>query len=168
MDESIADSALRFLQMSRVQKKTKVGEMTGKFISSTEVRREELTWGSLAWFSSPTASNARDLVVLEVTLSPGGGHNFHKHPRQEELIYVIEGEVEQWLDREKRRLQAGDSVFIGADVVHASFNVSEQDVKLLAVLGPCVGPEGYELVDVAEQKPWASLRSQTQRRVRHP
>ena len=133
--------------------------MTGKFISSIEARREELAWRSLAWFSSPAASNATGLVVLEVTLRPGGGHNFHKHPRQEESIYVIEGEVEQWLDGEKRRLRAGDSVFIAADVVHASFNVSEQNAKLLAILGPCVGPEGYELVDVADQEPWASLRS---------
>jgi quercetin dioxygenase-like cupin family protein len=132
--------------------------MTGKFISSTEVMRQQLAWGSLAWFSSPAASNATDLVVLEVTLSPGGGHDFHKHPRQEESIYVIDGEVEQWLDREKRRLRAGDSVFIGPDVVHASFNVSERNAKLLAILGPCVGPDGYELVDVADQEPWTSLR----------
>ena len=132
--------------------------MSGKFISSAEVRREELSWGSLAWFSSPTVSNAEDLVVLEVTLSPGGGHNFHKHPNQEEVIYVIEGEIEQWIDRDNRRLGAGDSAFIGADVAHASFNVSNREAKLLAILGPCVGPEGYELVDVAGQEPWASLR----------
>jgi quercetin dioxygenase-like cupin family protein len=132
--------------------------MIGKFISSTEVRREQLDWGSLGWFSSPTASNAKDLVVLEVSLSPGGGHNFHRHPNQEEVIYLIEGEIEQWLDREKRTLRPGDSVFIGADVVHATFNVSDRNVKLLAILGPCVGPEGYELVDVAKQEPWASLR----------
>jgi quercetin dioxygenase-like cupin family protein len=112
----------------------------------------------LAWFSSPTASNAKDLVVLEVNLSSGGGHNFHKHPNQEEVIYVIEGEIEQWIEREKRLLKAGDSAFIGADVVHASFNVSNRQAKLLAILGPCVGPEGYELVDVAGQEPWASLR----------
>src|SRR5579862_967043 len=93
----------------------------GKFIGATEVSRERLDWGSMAWFSSPGSSNARNLVVLEVGLSPGGGHNFHKHPRQEEVIYVIEGEVEQWLDCERRILRPGDSVFIGADVVHASF-----------------------------------------------
>ena len=54
--------------------------MIGKFISSKEVKREELEWGSLAWFSSPVASNAKDLVVLEVTLSPTGGHTFHSIP----------------------------------------------------------------------------------------
>lgn len=132
--------------------------MTGKFISSKEVEREELEWGSLAWFSSPAASNAKDLVVLEVTLSPAGGHNFHKYPNQEELIYVIEGEIEQWIDQQTRMLRPGDSAFIGADVVHASFNVTDGNAKLLAILGPCVGSEGYELVDVAEQEPWASLR----------
>jgi len=132
--------------------------MTGKFISAKDVKREELEWGSLAWFSSPAASGAKDLVAIEVTLSPTRGHNFHKHPKQEELIYVIEGEIEQWVDREKRTLRPGDSAFIGADVVHASFNVSDRNAKLLAILGPCVGSEGYELVDVANQEPWISLR----------
>lgn len=132
--------------------------MNGKFITAKDANREQPEWGSLAWFSSPVVSNAKDLVVIEVTLSPGGGHNFHKHPQQEELIYVIEGEIEQWIDQEKRTLRSGDSAFIGTDVVHASFNVSDRNAKLLAILGPCVGLEGYELVDVAEQEPWASLR----------
>jgi quercetin dioxygenase-like cupin family protein len=101
-------------------------------------------------------------VVLEVTLRPAGGHNFHRHPNQEELIYVIEGEIEQWIDQEKRVLRPGDSAFIGADVVHASFNVSDRNAKLLAILGPCIGSEGYELVDVAEQEPWVSLRTVSQ------
>jgi quercetin dioxygenase-like cupin family protein len=132
--------------------------MIGKFISSTEVKREELEWGSLAWFSSPSASNAKGLVVIEVTLSPACGHNFHKHSNQEELIYVIEGEIEQWVDREKRILRPGDSAFIGSDVVHASFNAGDRNAKVLAILSPCVGPQGYELVDVAQQEPWVSLR----------
>jgi hypothetical protein len=42
--------------------------------------------------------------------------------------------------------------------VHASFNVSERNAKILAILGPCVGAEGYELVDVSRQEPWAHLR----------
>jgi quercetin dioxygenase-like cupin family protein len=132
--------------------------MAGKFVTSDEAKREQSTWGSLAWFSSPTASSARELVVLELTLSSGNYHNFHKHPNQEEVIYVLEGEIEQWIDRERRLLRAGDSAFIAPDVVHASFNVSNREAKLLAILGPCVGPEGYELVDVAAQEPWASLR----------
>ena len=132
--------------------------MSGKFIPAAEADREQLDWGGLAWLSRPQTTSAKDLVVIEVNLSPGGGHNFHKHPEQEEVIYVIEGTVEQWLRDEKRTLSSGDSVFIPADVVHASFNTSSASAKLLAILGPCVGDEGYQLIDVADEAPWNSLR----------
>ena len=132
--------------------------MTGRFTGSGEVQREQVPWGSLAWFSSPASTGAEALVVVEVTIDPGGGHSFHKHPNQEEAIYLLDGEVEQWIGRRKRILAAGDSAFIGKDVVHASFNASGRAARLLAVLSPSVGPEGYELVDVAGQEPWASIR----------
>jgi quercetin dioxygenase-like cupin family protein len=130
----------------------------GSFVSAREVRRQQLDWGTLAWFSGPTSSGSEKLVVLEVTLFPGCGHNFHKHPQQDESIYVIEGRIEQWIDRERRVLGPGDSAFIPAGEVHASFNVGPQPAKLLAILGPCVGAEGYELLDMSAEAPWASLR----------
>ena len=133
--------------------------MTGKFVPSAEAERETLEWGVLGWLSRPATTGAKELVVIEVDLMPGHGHNFHKHPDQEEVIYVIDGEVEQWIDKEGRTMKNGDSAFIGADVVHASFNVSDKPAKLLAILGPCMGEGGYELVEVFDQEPWKSLRS---------
>jgi len=133
--------------------------MNGKFSFSADVGREQLPWGSLGWLSRPAATGARELVVIEVTLEPGHGHNFHQHPDQEEVIYVVAGEVEQWLEREKRVLQPGDSVFIPKDVVHASFNTSQQPAKLLAILAPCVTSAGYVSVEVGDREPWKSLRS---------
>lgn len=132
--------------------------MTGTFMMSVNTPAESLHWGKLRWMSSPPATNARDLTVIEVNILPGEGHDFHKHPDQEEVIYVISGKVEQWLDQEKRILGPGDSVFIGADVVHASFNAGDVGAQLLAILGPCVGEAGYEVVEVAHEAPWSSLR----------
>jgi quercetin dioxygenase-like cupin family protein len=133
--------------------------MNGSFVPSAEAVRETLDWGSLAWCCRPSATGTKSLVAIEVTLAPGGGHAFHKHPDQEEMIYVISGQVEQWLDRQSRTLRPGDSVFIPAGTVHASFNTSGQDAKLLAVLGPAIGQEnGYQLVEVADEAPWNSLR----------
>jgi len=132
--------------------------MNGKFVPSNEVEREQLDWGTLGWLSRPPTTEAKELTVIEVSLTPGFGHNFHKHPDQEEVIYVIEGEIEQWVEQNKRILKPGDSVFIKADVVHASFNVGNNPAKLLAILGPCVGEGGYEMVEVADQAPWNSLR----------
>jgi quercetin dioxygenase-like cupin family protein len=131
--------------------------MRGKFIPAAAAEREKLEWGGLAWLSRPQTTGAKDLVVIEVSLAPGGGHAFHKHPNQEEVIYVMSGSVEQWLEKERRTLGPGDSIFIPADTVHASFNKSKSDAKLIAILGPCVGPEGYELVDVSSEMPWKGL-----------
>ncbi|RIK35645.1 MAG: cupin domain-containing protein [Chloroflexi bacterium] len=130
----------------------------GKFITTAEVERETLSWGSLGWLSRPSTTGARELVVIEVNLAQGHGHNFHKHPDQEEVIYVVEGQVEQWLEQKKQVLNPGDSVFIPKDVIHASFNTFAKPAKLLAILAPCVTDAGYVSVEVGDQEPWKSLR----------
>ena len=69
-----------------------------------------------------SAKRASEFTVRRTSplIRPAGGQDFHKYPDQEEVIYVLEGEIEQWVDREKRILRPGDSAFIGAGVVHAS------------------------------------------------
>lgn len=128
------------------------------FTASSEARCEQVPWGTLAWFSDPDCTGTENLVVVEVRFDPTSGHNFHRHPNQEEVIYVLEGEIEQWVGTEKRTLGAGDSAFVGKNEVHASFNTSDRIARILAILGPSIGPDGYELVDVAAEEPWISIR----------
>ena len=92
---------------------------------------------------------------MDVGLEPGFGHDFHKHPEQDELITVLAGRIEQWIEQEKTILEVGDSVYLDKDVVHASFNVGDVPARLFVVLAPSIGDEGYELVDVASEEPWA-------------
>lgn len=132
--------------------------MRGKFVLSKAMERDQLDWGEMGWISRPSTTGAKNINQMEVTLQPGFGHNFHKHPNQEEVIYVVAGEIEQWLETTKQILKPGDSVFIEPDVVHASFTVGNQPAKLIAVLAPCVGEGGYELVDVSGEAPWNTLR----------
>jgi quercetin dioxygenase-like cupin family protein len=132
--------------------------MNGKFVMKADVEREQLDWGQLGWISRPTATEAEVLTVIEVILEPGKGHDFHKHPDQEEVIYVMSGQIKQWLEQNKRDLKPGDSIFIKPDIVHASFNTGSERAVLMVALGPCVGEGGYELVDVSDQAPWNTLR----------
>ena len=133
--------------------------MQGRFIGKEEAERDHLDWGTLAWFSRPATTQASQLVVIEVTFGPGRGHNFHYHPDQEEVIYVIEGKIESWVNTSTRELAAGDSVFIPKNTVHGSFNSSQEATRVLAILGPCVGSQGFESVDVSGDPPWNNLRS---------
>ena len=76
----------------------------------------------------------------------------------EEIIYVLSGTAEQWVDREKRTLKAGDSAHIPRDVVHGTYNAGSEPLVFLAILSPAKA-EGPALVDVHTEQPWASLRT---------
>ena len=52
----------------------------------------------------------------------------------------------------------GFPFFLPKGMVHASFNAGPGEARMLAILGPCVGNGGYELVDVAQEEPWKGLR----------
>lgn len=132
--------------------------MANSFITLNTIRRDTLDWGTMSWVSAPADTGAHQLVVIEVGLDPGKGHDFHRHPGQEESIYVISGEIEQWVGQEKRILRPGEAAFIPSGEVHASFNVSDAPAKLMAILSPCIGPEGYQLEEVYEEAPWNGLR----------
>jgi len=127
------------------------------FKAASEIDREEHDWGVFAAVSSP-ADGAERIMTVEATFLPGKAHDFHRHPNQEEVIYVLAGELEQWVEDERRLIGAGDAVVIPAGVVHASFNVGAEPAKLIAVLSPCVGEAGYEVEELAEQEPWRSMR----------
>jgi quercetin dioxygenase-like cupin family protein len=133
--------------------------MTGKFLPSKEIVSDRLEWGELAWISRPSATGSQQIAEALVTLAPGFGHDFHRHPRQEEVLYLLSGTLEQWLEGEKRILSAGDAVFVNRGVVHASFNVGSDDAKFLVVLSPPAGDGGYESEEVAGEAPWNALRS---------
>jgi quercetin dioxygenase-like cupin family protein len=128
-----------------------------RFRPAHEIERQEHDWGVFAPVSSP-ADGAKLIMTVEATFLPGKAHDFHRHPNQEEVIYVLDGEIEQWVEQERRLLRPGDGVVIPTGVVHASFNVGEGPAKIIAVLSPCVGDAGYEVEDVAADEPWRSMR----------
>ena len=66
--------------------------------------------------------------------------------------------MEQWLETEMKILKSRDSVFIPKDTVHASFNSGSSTLRVVAILGPCAGESGYELVDVSREAPWSTFR----------
>ncbi len=130
----------------------------GRFIQQQDIVRDTFDWGTSGWMARPELTGSTAICVMDVTINPGGGHAFHKHPDQEELIWVREGRVEQWLEDEKRELGAGEAVYIPKGVVHASYTLGDSPAKIAVILSPTAGDGGYEVVDVFEEEPWASLR----------
>jgi len=132
--------------------------MTSQFRIKKEIAPDQADWGHSRWLSHPASTGARQLAALDANIAPGKGHDFHKHPDQEEVLYVIDGQIEQWIDREKRILGAGDTIFIAPGTVHATFNVGKEDAHVVVVFSPCVG-DGFEAVDMSGDTPWQGLRA---------
>ena len=111
------------------------------------------------FFSSLEEHNvpAKQVILIRATFAVGEGHQFHYHDEREEFLYILQGKVEQWVGEEKRTLVAGDSVFVPPGVVHASFNIGDEPVKLLAIFGN-KGSEAPLAVEVGDQEPWNSIR----------
>jgi quercetin dioxygenase-like cupin family protein len=134
-----------------------MADATLRFVTESEMQVEQLPWGPHDWLSRPGLTEAEGLLLVRVHMPPGEAHKFHKHPELEEIIYVLSGTAEQWVDRDKRILTAGQVAHIPKDVVHGTYNAGDDTLEFLAILSPakCEGPM---LVDVSEEEPWASLR----------
>jgi quercetin dioxygenase-like cupin family protein len=128
-----------------------------RFVTGREMQVEQVPWGPLEWLCRPGLTDARQLLLVRVRIGPGQAHQFHRHPEQEEIIYVESGECEQWVDRESRLLKAGETAHIPANMVHGSYNASDRPLVLLAILSPAT-IKGPALVDVCQEEPWRSLR----------
>lgn len=128
------------------------------FITEAEAMKEDFKGRTNFWMCRPEITNAKDLQICRAVLPPGEGHGFHHHPELEEVIYVLQGEVEQWVGTEKQVLKVGEVAHMSAGVVHATFNVTNHDAVILAILSPgsCEGPF---MVDVSSEEPWSSVRS---------
>ncbi len=132
--------------------------MTEKFRIAAEIAAAPLPWGASRTMvdpefdRGPESRRAGGVLRSRCRRMRSTGT-----PQQEEVIYVVDGRVEQWVDRETRELGPGDMAFIPAGVVHASYNVGDGVAKILAIFGPSVGT-GFTTEEVAHEAPWNSLR----------
>ena len=113
------------------------------FVEPRHVETQVFDWGRIQWLCEPRVTGARSITAGVVTLDPGKGHQRHKHPGVEEVLYVLEGEGMQMVDlgvEERRTVRAGMMIHIPADIYHETINTGDRPMKLLAVYSP-PGPE---------------------------
>lgn len=126
--------------------------MSHRFTTAEEAEFEGAEGRNHYWHSKPGFTDTADLLVVRCVIEPGQGHAFHYHPNKEEVIYFISGEAEQWIGKEKRLMGPGSSVYIPADVVHATFNRSATPIEFVAIITPA-SAEGPITVDLGENPP---------------
>ena len=130
-------------------------ELFKSHLTAADARHIDLPWCHVEEFVSPGNAGSQELYLCRATFPPGEAHLFHFHPGREEIIFVLEGEAEQWVGEEKRVLRAGEMALIPAGVPHMTFNRGPATLKFLAILNNIRGPEPM-VVDCFREEPWVS------------
>ena len=78
-------------------------------------------------------NGATQLCMFEQWVAPGNGAPTHSHP-VEEVLTVLSGEAEMWLDQEKMTVKAGQSLIVPACRLHGFRNSGVKTLHLHAVL----------------------------------
>jgi quercetin dioxygenase-like cupin family protein len=76
------------------------------------------------------------LAFFHLVAPPMSGPPRHVHTREDELFYVLEGELVFELDGERHIVRAGDTVYLRRGVVHTYQNFTTSDARLLIATVP--------------------------------
>jgi quercetin dioxygenase-like cupin family protein len=113
-------------------------------LSQTPGRRYPARRLTQNWVGGLSTIQAKNFAVGYVTLDPDGGQVPWHNQEQEEVYFILEGQVEMCLGDERRVLAPGQAAYIPSGVFHQATNVGKGYARLMY----CYGPAG----DVAHWK----------------
>lgn len=105
--------------------------------------KDEWRPGVMTRMISSAAVGATQLTIFEQWCDPGLGAPAHLHA-VEEVLTVLEGEAEVWLESEHRRVTAGQSVLVPAGRKHGFRNTGTSILRVQAILASPVFEAAYD------------------------
>jgi quercetin dioxygenase-like cupin family protein len=105
--------------------------------------KDEWRPGVLTRMVASAAVGSSQLAVFEQWCDPGLGAPAHLHA-VEEILTVLEGEAEVWVDDERRHLTAGQSAIIAAGRKHGFHNTGKGILRVQAILASPVFEAAYD------------------------
>jgi quercetin dioxygenase-like cupin family protein len=103
----------------------------------------DATWymGGLLTFLAEKAQTNGAFGFLEYLGKPGNEPPPHAHEREDELFYILEGEIDAFVGQQQFNLVAGECIFLPRLVPHG-FSIRSARLRMLILLSPA-GAEGY-------------------------
>ena len=121
---------------------------------------ERVEFGPLAHYNPLIGDGESPIRTGIQTSAPGYVAPMHQHPYVE-LLFIIEGEAEAWLEGEEDdpvSLKAGDCIALPPNIAHSFRTVGDQPMRLLGIHhspdriveykdGTQTGTDGYAKLD---------------------
>jgi quercetin dioxygenase-like cupin family protein len=104
----------------------------GAFVLASSPRSAETGFQPKPYFQMPLEKDPSRVVRLQnVTLMPGAGNTFHRHPG-DQWWAIQEGEVTFTIKGQQPRvLKAGDYVYVPRGTVHRNQNLSNRPARAI-------------------------------------
>lgn len=99
---------------------------------SDSVEPVEFDWGRLYWYVNGETDTSADQTVGRCVLKPGCQNPKHYHPNCEEVLHLLTGRIEHFVDGEGwLEMQPGDSITIEKNVWHQARNIGSETAEMM-------------------------------------
>lgn len=105
----------------------------GNISSETKAVKQYFEWGDIKWIEDNDAMSKNKFLVGHVTLLPHQSQDEHIHSGDEQLLYVISGEGEQWVDDRYHNLLPGKMYKIGPFAKHQVQNTGNKPLEMIII-----------------------------------
>ena len=122
-----------------------------KIIHESEVEEKRVPGRFIRWIADGKTMQPKFLSSCVIRVLPGETvQPAHSHPEGEELIYIITGRGEAWVDGEIEPMQEGTAVLFEQGKPHMIRNVGDEEMKVICFFSPPTGLENYKMYEDAE------------------
>jgi len=129
------------------------GIMPVPIVSPADVPVQPMPGRTLQWLATAETIGAQRLAMVRMECLPGAiVRPVHAHRDIEELIYILEGQGEAWVDGETAPFRAGDVVLFPANARHAVRNTGPVKLVAACFFAPATRADAYVLYEDID--PW--------------
>lgn len=122
-------------------------------VSPANVPVQPMPGRTLQWLATAETIGAQHLSMCRMECPPGATvRPVHAHRDIEELVYILEGQGEAWVEGEVASFRAGDVVLFPANARHVVRNTGSGTLAAACFFAPATRAESYVLCDDVD--PW--------------
>lgn len=116
-----------------------------KIVHESEVPEKKIPGRFIRWIADEKTLNPKYLSSCVIRVMPGEAVKpAHSHPAGEELIYIISGRGQAWVEGEVKPLEPGTAVLFQEKEVHMIRNVGREEMKVICFFAPPASLDTYK------------------------